>query len=185
MKIFNDKYRLHISIFGICLFVLLFLLIIFYIREEENIKENTLYKVSYVYDGDTLAILYRGKERIIRLLGIDTPETVDHRKPIQCFGKQASLVTKELLNNKNISLKFDSEREQKDKYGRYLAYVYRQDGLDINKYLIEKGYAREYTYGKPYLRKKEFKKIEKQAKENGIGMWNKYNCPEYGNILTE
>lgn len=185
MKFFKYKYRLSISIFVICLFVLLFLIIFFYTKEGGDIKQNTLYKVSYVYDGDTVAIFYKGKQRIIRLLGIDTPETVDHRKPIQCFGKQASLVTKELLNNKNISLKFDSDREQRDRYGRYLAYVYRQDDLDINKYLIEKGYAREYTYGKPYLRQKEFKKIEKQAQENNIGMWNKYNCPEYSNILTK
>ncbi len=177
MKIFNNKKRW--AIFYVFVFIILFLSIIFYIKEGENIKQNTLYKVSYVYDGDTVAILYKGKERVIRLLGVDTPETVDPRKPIQCFGKQASLMTKELLNNKSISLVFDFDREQKDKYSRYLAYVYRDDGLNINKYLIEHGYAREYTYGKPYLKQKEFKKLEKQAKGNKIGLWDKKNCPEY------
>lgn len=153
-------------------------MIISYIKEGNNIKQNTLYKVNYIYDGDTISILYKSKQKTIRLLGIDTPETVDPRKTIQCFGEKASLKTKELLNNRSISLVFNLNREQKDKYNRYLGYVYRDDGLDINKYLIENGYAKEYTYGKPYDRQKEFKKLEKQAKEKSIGLWNTDNCPQ-------
>jgi micrococcal nuclease len=173
MKILKNK-RLYLSIILICIYIL----IIFYIKESNDIKQNTLYKVNYIYDGDTISILYKGRQKTIRLLGIDTPETVDPRKPIQCFGEQASLKTKELLNNRSISLVFNLNREQKDKYNRYLGYVYRDDGLDINKYLIENGYAREYTYGKPYDRQKEFKKLEKQAKEKSIGLWNIDNCPK-------
>jgi micrococcal nuclease len=160
------------------LICILYILIIFYIKEGNDIKQNTLYKVNYIYDGDTISILYKGRQKTIRLLGIDTPETVDPRKPVQCFGEQASLKTKELLNNRSISLVFNLNREQKDKYNRYLGYVYRDDGLDINRYLIEHGYAREYTYGKPYERQKEFRKLEKQAKERSIGLWNTDNCPQ-------
>jgi micrococcal nuclease len=174
MKILKNK-RLYLSIILICI---LYILIIFYIKEGNDIKQNTLYKVNYIYDGDTISILYKGRQKTIRLLGIDTPETVDPRKPVQCFGEQASLKTKELLNNRSISLVFNLNREQKDKYNRYLGYVYRDDGLDINRYLIEHGYAREYTYGKPYERQKEFRKLEKQAKERSIGLWNTDNCPQ-------
>ncbi len=174
MKILKNK-RLYLSIILICI---LYILIIFYIKEGNDIKQNTLYKVNYIYDGDTISILYKSRQKTIRLLGIDTPETVDPRKPIQCFGEQASLKTKELLNNRSVSLVFNLNREQKDKYNRYLGYVYRDDGLDINKYLIEHGYAKEYTYGKSYDRQKEFRKIEKQAKEKSIGLWNTDNCPQ-------
>lgn len=177
MKIFKNKYCIYLSLFTAIIFIFLFILIILYIKEGNEIKPGVLYKVSYVYDGDTIAIFYNGKQKIIRLLGIDTPETVDPRKPVQCFGEQASTKTKELLNNRSVTLVFNEKREQKDKYNRYLSYVYRDDGLDINKYLVEQGYAREYTYGKPYHRQKEFKKIERQAKEKSIGLWNSKNCP--------
>lgn len=179
MKIFKTKYQSYLSLCIAIVFVFLFILIILYIKEGNSIKQGVLYKVSYVYDGDTIAVSYDGGQKTIRLLGIDTPETVDPRKSIQCFGEQASFKTKELLNNRSITLKFNINREQKDKYKRYLGYVYRDDGLDINKYLIEQGYAREYTYGKPYDRQKEFKKLEKQAKQKNIGLWNVKICPEY------
>ncbi len=105
------------------------------------------------------------------MLGIDTPETVDPRKTVQCFGKEASNKTKELLSNHSVYLETDNSQSLEDKYNRILAYITREDGLKINEYLLSNGFAHEYTYKIPYERQKEFKKLEKEARVNKAGLW--------------
>lgn len=73
--------------------------------------------------------------------------------------------------NKNINIEIDKSQSVYDKYGRILAYVKREDGLSINRYLVENGYAHEYTYKIPYKYQKEFKKLEKDAREGKLGLW--------------
>ncbi len=137
-----------------------------------KIDQNNLYKVINVIDGDTVEIQLNGNQKVfVRMLGIDTPETVDPRKTVQCFGKEASNKTKELLFNKNIILELDKTQYKFDKYGRVLAYIKREDGLFINQYLIENGFAYEYTYNIPYKYQKEFKALQKQAKKEKRGLW--------------
>ncbi len=136
-----------------------------------KIDETELYPVTSVLDGDTFKAKIGRHNITVRMLGVDTPETVDPRKPEQCFGKEASDATKLLLTGHEVRLKLNPEREEKDKFGRYLAYVYRDDELFVNKHLLEQGYAKEYTYGKAYQRQKEFRATEKTSKENKIGMW--------------
>ena len=93
-----------------------------------------------VVDGDTvIARLGSGAVEKIRLLGVDTPEVVDPRKPVQCFGHAASDFTKAQLTGRRVSLELDAE--QRDKYGRLLAYVIL-DGHRYNDELLERGYAR-------------------------------------------
>lgn len=145
---------------------------IVYASTVVNIKEDELYKVVYVLDGDSIKAKVDKHIITLRLLGIDTPETIDPRKPNQCYGKVASDETKLLLTGREIRLKLNPDREEKDKYGRYLAYVYRDDGLFINEYLLENGFAREYTYGSNYLYRDDFKKIEQVAKNKNIGLWS-------------
>ena len=92
-----------------------------------------------VVDGDTIvARLANGAVEKIRLLGVDTPEVVDPRKPVQCFGHDASAFTKSRLTGRRVSLELDAE--QRDKYGRLLAYVIL-DGHRYNDELLERGYA--------------------------------------------
>jgi len=107
----------------------------------------------------------------VRMLGIDTPETVDPRKEEQCYGREASRVTKNLLEGKKVRLVFNQDREKQDRYQRYLAYVYIPDDILVNEMLLTQGYAREYTYGKPYEVQKEFRKIEREAQKNKKGLW--------------
>ncbi len=142
----------------------------FYKKKIPNIEQNKSYLVDRVLDGDTFIVKIDNKSETVRMLGIDTPETVDPRKPIQCFGKEASHKTKELLNGKSVILKIDSSQNILDKYNRILAYVY-VDNFFINKYLIENGYAREYTYQKAYTFQKDFKKLMKQAQNQKLGLW--------------
>jgi len=140
-------------------------------KQIPSIDPNQNYSVSKVVDGDTFDIKVEGQVVKVRMIGVDTPETVDPRKTVQCFGKEASDKTKELLVGHSVTLETDPSQGVSDRFGRILAYVYREDGLFINKYMIENGYAHEYTYNIPYQKQIEFKDLEKQARENKIGLW--------------
>jgi len=142
-------------------------------RSEPVIDSSRLYQVTYIDDGDTFRINADAYEVRVRMLGVNTPETVDTRKKVQCFGPEASAQTKLLLKKQKVRLMFSPDRELKDGYGRYLAYVYREDGLHVNKYLLENGFAREYTVGTPYDRQTEFKAVQADAKNAMKGLWAK------------
>ena len=129
------------------------------------------YSVTKVVDGDTITINLDGTSETIRLIGINTPETVDPRKPVECFGKQASDEAKTLLSGKKVRIEKDSTQGERDKYGRLLAYVFRDDGLFFNEHMIQQGYAYEYTYNKPYKYQTQFKADQVLAKSQGKGLW--------------
>jgi len=134
------------------------------------------YLVTYVVDGDTFDINIDGTTERIRLIGIDTPETKDPRKPVQCFGVEASTKAKELLLNKKVKLIADPTQDTRDKYGRLLGYAFREDGLFFNKWMIENGYAYEYTYNVAYQYQKEFKQAQQYAENNKLGLWSPDTC---------
>ena len=138
-----------------------------------RIDEDELYQVVSVMDGDTFKARVGRHVVTVRLLGIDTPETVDPRKPAQCYGAEASAETKRLLAGNAVRLKLNPDREERDKYDRYLAYAYLPDGTFLNEYLLRNGYAREYTYGKAYMYQKEFISMEKEATERKVGLWGR------------
>jgi len=130
------------------------------------------YKVTKVVDGDTFDIRVDGQTAKVRMIGVDTPETVDPRKEVQCFGKEASDMTKKLILDQVVTLKTDPTQGISDKFGRLLAYVYRDDGLFVNQYLVENGYAHEYTYNIPYQKQDNFKTLAKKAREQKLGLWS-------------
>lgn len=129
------------------------------------------YAVVRVVDGDTISINKNGSLETVRMIGVDTPETVHPSKPVQCFGQEASAKTKTWLEGRNIILEIDDTQGERDKYGRLLGYVRRDDGLFINLELINQGYAHEYTYNIPYKYQKEFQIAEKEASTSGRGLW--------------
>ena len=138
-----------------------------------SIDPTSLFTVTRVIDGDTIKATDGRNAITVRLLGIDAPETVDPRRPVGCFGNEASTELKDILRGRKVRLEFNPHREVTDKYGRYLAYVYRDDVLFINEYLIANGFAREYTFGSAYLWQKQFKAAEKRARDQGKGLWKK------------
>ncbi|MDD3607288.1 MAG: thermonuclease family protein [Candidatus Moranbacteria bacterium] len=146
--------------------------------ETDTIKqvENKLYPVKKVVDGDTIQVSIDGKDEVIRLIGINTPETVDPRKPVECFGAEASAKSKEILTGKNVALEADETQSDKDKYGRPLRYVYLEDGTNFNKKMIEDGYAYEYTYDSPYKYQADFKAAQQKAKDEKRGLWAENTC---------
>lgn len=139
-------------------------------KEEQN-QVKDLFQVTEVVDGDTIKVSLLGT---LRLIGIDTPETRDPRKPVQCFGIEASNKAKELLSGKKVYLEYDPAQKQ-DKYGRTLAYVYREDGLFYNAEMIKQGYAHSYVQF-PHPRLDEFNLYQREARENGRGFWAANTC---------
>lgn len=133
--------------------------------------------VTKVIDGDTIQVVINGKNETLRLIGIDTPETVDPRKPVQCFGKEASAKAKSLLSNKSVRLEADPTQGERDKYQRLLRYVFLEDGTNFNKLMINEGYAHEYTYNTPYKYQLEFKQAQKEAEASKAGLWADNACP--------
>lgn len=134
------------------------------------------YSVSRVVDGDTIDVSIDGKVKRLRLIGINTPETVDPRKPVECFGIEASNKAKTLLTGKKVSLESDGSQGELDKYNRLLRYVFLEDGTNINLLMIKDGYAYEYTYDLPYKYQAEFKNAQKQAEANKAGLWSPNAC---------
>lgn len=111
------------------------------------ISENT-YLVTRIVDGDTVEIDYNSQKEKVRLIGIDTPETVKPNTPVQAYGKDASEFTKSQLLNNYISLEFDEQ--ERDQYGRLLAYVYI-NGEMFNKTLLSEGLARVSEYVEKFV----------------------------------
>ena len=134
------------------------------------------FKVVKVVDGDTIDVEIDGKIERLRLIGIDTPETVDPRKPVQCFGIEASKAAKELLFGKFVSLENDESQGERDKYKRLLRYVFLPDGTNFNLYMIAEGYAHEYTYDEPYKYQADFKQAEIDARNQNKGLWSPTTC---------
>jgi micrococcal nuclease len=107
--------------------------------------------VVHVVDGDTVDVDFDdGRTERLRLIGIDTPEIVDPRKPVQCFGRGASAHAHELLDGQTVSLELDASQGERDTYGRLLAYIWLPDGRNFGEVMIADGHAHEYTYDLPY-----------------------------------
>ena len=135
------------------------------------------YRVVRVSDGDTIKVAVGDKTETVRFIGVDTPESVDPRRPVQCFGKAASAKTKEMLLNKDVRLESDLLVGDRDKYKRWLRYIYLPDGTLYNKWLISAGYGHEYTYKNgPYHFQDQFKQAERDAREHSRGLWAEDAC---------
>lgn len=139
-------------------------------------EEQKYFPVTHVVDGDTIDVNINGAIERVRLIGIDTPEVVDPRKPVECFGVEASNKAKAILSAQSVSLENDDSQSNRDKYDRLLRYVFLQDGTNFNKLMIEQGYAHEYTYDLPYKYQQEFKQAQTYARENKLGLWQDNIC---------
>ncbi len=132
-------------------------------------KAGGTFLVTRVIDGDTIEI--EGGEKL-RYIGMDTPETVDPRKPIQCFGEEASKKNKELVEGKMVRLEKDVT--ELDKYGRLLRYVYA-DNIFVNLLLVQEGFAHSYAYPPNVKYQSRFIAAERLARKQKKGLWGA--CP--------
>ncbi|MFA6018568.1 MAG: thermonuclease family protein, partial [Patescibacteria group bacterium] len=135
-------------------------------------------KVIKVVDGDTVTVETNGVRETIRIIGINTPETVDPRKPVECFGQEASARAHELLDNQTVTLEADSTQGERDKYDRLLRYVFLSNGSDFGKQMISEGYAYEYTYSTPYKYQQDYKTSQSDAENAKRGLWADGACSD-------
>ena len=142
-----------------------------YLAEDSD--EATTAQVIRAVDGDTLEVLIDGSTEKVRLIGVDTPETVHPNKPVEFYGKEASAFTHSMADGKTVRLEFDQASAatgHRDRYGRLLAYVFLPDGTLLNAEIIRQGYGHAYTRF-PFARMEEFRELEREARESGRGLW--------------
>ena len=150
------------------------------IESEKQTKNNEYLIVTKVIDGDTFKMSNGEK---VRLLGIDTPEKYDSDKldrqtsqsgkdkeTIKKLGEASSEYVRKLVEGKKVTLVRDSGYDDKDKYGRSLRYIYMEDGTFVNAKILEDGYANVF-YSKQISKMDEFKRLERDARENKRGLW--------------
>ena len=128
-------------------------------------------RVERVIDGDTIQVRFEGNSYTVRLMGVDTPETKHPTKAVQYFGREASAFTKAHLEGKTVALERDRTGDTADRYGRLRRYVYL-DGQNFNARLIREGYAHACRRF-PFSKRKQFIRLEEQARRRGIGLWNR------------
>jgi micrococcal nuclease len=143
---------------------------VFAVPEEKSSSDSGLFRVTQVVDGDTIK-LENGET--VRSIGIDTPETVDPRRPVGCFGKEASAKNKELVLGKEVRLVKDVS--DTDKYDRLLRYVYVGD-VFVNEYLVREGFARASSYPPDVKYQELFRDAEREAREAKRGLWASETC---------
>lgn len=142
--------------------------------------------VTRVVDGDTIEVRVTGRDegpgagdaeigsvQRVRLIGIDTPESVDPRRPVECFGKEASAATRALLAEASVHLVKDVE--EADAYDRLLRYVYLGQEM-ANARLVVNGYASAYTYPPNVRHSEMFVQLEGEAREKERGLWSRDSC---------
>lgn len=127
--------------------------------------------VTRVIDGDTIEIQGGMK---VRYIGINTPETVDPKKSVQCFGTESSKENKRLVEGKSVVLVKDIS--DMDRYGRMLRYVYA-DGVFVNEYLVRHGYARVSTFPPDVTFADRFLEAEREARKQNLGLWSGCGIP--------
>jgi micrococcal nuclease len=124
--------------------------------------------VTRVVDGDTIEVRLGARVEDVRLIGVDTPETVKPDTPVQCFGPRASRYTKELLEGRRVRLVFGVER--RDVYGRLLAYVHLGSRF-VNPILVRRGLARSLTIPPNDRFAPRLRRLELTAARAGRGLW--------------
>jgi len=135
--------------------------------------------VSRVIDGDTVEVS-RGRRMLnIRLIGIDTPETVHPTEPVECYGPEASRYATRTLLGQPVLLEFDRSQGRRDYYGRTLAYVWRTHPAQrlFNLDAVRRGFALEYTYDTAYAWQRAFRQAGHRAQSAHLGVWR---CPHPG-----
>lgn len=148
------------------------------VAQQAEVSQPGLYHVTEFVDGDTIKVNMNGSPETLRLIGVDTPETHDPRKAVQCFGQAAAGFTKQFIGASSVRLAADPTNTNRDRYNRLLRYVYLPDGKLLNAEIIKKGYGFAYT-AFPFEKLDEFRAYERQARDHHLGLWG--SCHPFTN----
>jgi micrococcal nuclease len=132
-------------------------------------KDAVRARVQRVSDGDTFVATVRGRRERIRVIGVDTPESVDPNRPDEPYGQEASDFAKHYLDGETVRLAGDAE--PRDRYGRMLAYVWLEDGTFWNALLVAEGYAQQLTIPPNVTYADLFRRLAREARQLDRGLW--------------
>lgn len=178
MAIMDRIYKSDFRRSGLSLFLLLFAFASAALGQGvAPVQQGSAYKLSEskrpdfarivdVIDGDTVKL---NSGETVRLIGVDTPETVDPRKPVQAFGKEASDFLKRVATGQTVRLEYDGYNKR-DRYQRLLVYLYLSDGTMLNRLIIAEGYGHAYL-NYPFKYMEDFRQCETAARQQGKGLW--------------
>lgn len=130
-----------------------------------------LHQVASIVDGDTIKVWIGGQRTAIRIIGLDTPESVKPGTAVACYAKQATSKMQSLAQSKQVHLVADPSQGDRDKYDRLLRYVVLPDGRDVARELIAGGFGREYTYDTAYARQASYRAAQASAQAGRKGLW--------------
>ncbi len=140
----------------------------------ENSREHA--ELVRVVDGDTIVVRVAGNEEKIRIIGINTPESVKTNSPVECFGKEAGEHISDLLEQSGtLRIETDPTQDTRDSYGRLLAHVFIDD-VNIGNQMVFDGYAYEFTYREPYIYQSDYRNAQTDARNNNRGLWSPETC---------
>ncbi len=136
---------------------------------KPDFSEATPAPVVRVVDGGTVVLLLESKETTVRLIGVDTPETVHPQKPVEAYGREASQFLMNLLKGESVYLEYEPAGDRLDRYGRTLAYLYRvPDGRFVNLEIVRQGYGHAYTQY-PFQHMEAFRFYERRQARRSPG----------------
>lgn len=136
---------------------------------------NIIARVVDVIDGDTIEVSISGQKELIRLIGVDTPETKHPTKPVECWGPEASAFSHSVLP-RDTEVIVVRDAHARDKYGRLLAYIYRRsDKMFVNRELIRGGWARTLSIPPNTTYESVFERDQMSAQGSQLGLWR--HCP--------
>jgi micrococcal nuclease len=147
------------------------------VRAENPPAPAPVALVERVVDGDTVVVRLDGQSVKVRLIGVDTPESVDPRKPVERFASESAAFLRQLVEGKRVRLAYEPAGARVDKYGRTLAYLYLEPGgLFVNREIVAKGFGHAYT-AYPFAYLDDFRQAERSAREKGLGLWGPDPAP--------
>jgi micrococcal nuclease len=127
-------------------------------------------EVTRVVDGDTLHVQVDGRDETVRLLGIDTPELHRPDTPVECGARAASHSMEELADGRRVDLVTDPSQDQRDRYGRLLAYAVTRGGVDLGEAIVRRGWAEVYVYDGPFQRLARYRAAAAAARRADRGV---------------
>jgi micrococcal nuclease len=128
-------------------------------------------QVERVVDGDTVVVRLDGSAVKVRLIGVDAPESVEPRKPVERFARESSAFLRKLVDGKRVRLAYEPSGARIERYGRTLAYLYLEPGgVFVNREMIAKGFGHAYT-AYPFAYLDDFRQAERVARKKGLGLW--------------
>jgi len=168
-------------IFPIMAFIMLLILNPDYLKDKANVRDGRVtqssYLVSRVVDGDTIRVIIEDQEKVVRLVNINAPESVDPRKHVECLGKEAAQVMAQLVEDAIVSLELDLTQSSEDRYQRLLRFVFLEDGTDVGLQMIKQGYAYSTPYGgSPHKYLQEYELAQQEAIKFERGLWDPSAC---------